>query len=46
MKFGEVVFVLDDELVCLINSGERYMVYYVDYMNGGEGIIQSLEQLP
>ena len=45
MQIGEPVFVLDDELVRCIKEGENYAVYYLDYQDGSEGIIQSLEKL-
>jgi hypothetical protein len=45
MQFGDVEFVLEDELVKHIKEGENYAVYYLDYQDGSEGIIQSAERL-
>ena len=45
MQIGDALFVLDDELVGLMKEGDKYAVYYVDYQDGSEGIIQSLEPL-
>ena len=44
MQIGDALFVLDDELVGHIKEGEIYAVYYLDYQDGSEGIIQSLEK--
>lgn len=44
MEIGGVLFVLEDELVGKIQEGEDYAVYYLDYQDGSEGIIQSLER--
>lgn len=44
MQIGDTVFVLDDELVGCIKEGENYAVYFLDYQDGSEGIIQSLEK--
>jgi hypothetical protein len=43
---GQNEFVLDDELVGKVKQGEAYAVYFIDYQNGTEGIIQSMEKLP
>ena len=45
MQIGGVEFVLDDDLVGHIKEGETYVMYYVDYQDGSEGIIQSVERL-
>lgn len=42
---GNYEFVLDDELVGKVKTGETYAVYFIDYQNGTEGIIQSMERL-
>jgi hypothetical protein len=43
---GNYEFVLDDELVGKVKQGESYAVYFIDYQDGTEGIIQSMEKLP
>jgi hypothetical protein len=45
MKIGEVEFVLEDELVGCIKDGENVAIYYLDYQDDSEGIIQSMEKL-
>jgi hypothetical protein len=45
MQIGNALFVLEDELVGRIKEGEDYAVYYLDYQDGSEGIIQSLEKV-
>jgi hypothetical protein len=42
---GGVTFVLEDELVGKINKDEVYAIYYLDYQDGSEGIIQSMERI-
>ncbi len=44
MEIGGVTFVLDDELVGRIKEGEDYAIYYLDYQDGSEGIIQTVEK--
>jgi hypothetical protein len=34
-----------DDLVGKVKDGEGYAVYFIDYQNGTEGIIQSMERL-
>ena len=42
---GNYEFVLDDELVGKVKQGETYAVYFIDYQDGTQGIIQSMEKL-
>jgi hypothetical protein len=43
MKIGDAVFVLEDELVPHIKKGDNCVVYFLDYQDGSEGAIMSME---
>ena len=45
MKIAGVEFVLDDELVGVINQGDVCAFYYLDFQDGSEGLILSMESL-
>jgi hypothetical protein len=46
MKIEGVEFVLDDELVGLINQDDNCIFYYLDFLDGSEGLILSMERIP
>ncbi len=45
MQIEGVEFVLDDELVGLINQDDNCIFYYLDFLDGSEGLILSMERL-
>ncbi len=45
MKIEGVEFVLDDELVGVINQDDNCIFYYLDFLDGSEGLILSMERL-
>ena len=45
MTVGGVTFVLEDELAGPIKKDQVYAIYYLDYQDGSEGIIQWMERL-
>ncbi len=45
MQIEGVEFVLDDELVGLINQDDNCVFYYLDFLDGSEGLILSMERL-
>ena len=46
MQIEGVEFVLDDELVGLINQDDNCIFYYLDFLDGSEGLILSMERIP
>jgi hypothetical protein len=45
MKIGNDEFVLDDELVGKVTEGGTYAINFIDFQNGSEGLILSMECL-